>query len=83
MPAEEYARWAVGFAAAKTAMTGRDAALEAAAELIERDLVLLGATAIEDKLQKVLSSNLHPPPGDVVVVTWRSPASSLVLRRWN
>ena len=51
--AVEYAEWEVVYRAAKTAMVDRDGALEAAAELIEKDLVLLGATAIEDKLQAV------------------------------
>ena len=41
------------YRAAKTALQDRDAGLDAAAELIERDLLLLGATAIEDKLQEV------------------------------
>lgn len=30
----------------------RDTKLEEASELIEKDLILLGATAVEDKLQK-------------------------------
>jgi magnesium-transporting ATPase (P-type) len=53
VPAEEYAEWLPKFQAAKTTMQDREAALDAAAELIERDLLLLGATAIEDKLQQV------------------------------
>lgn len=36
---------------AATSMTNREEMLDAAAELIEKDLELLGATAIEDKLQ--------------------------------
>ena len=51
--AEEYEAWEVTFRAAKTAMVDREDALDAAAELIEKDLLLLGATAIEDKLQAV------------------------------
>ena len=53
MSAEEYEAWEVTFQAAKTAMVDREGALYAAAELIEKDLLLLGATAIEDKLQAV------------------------------
>ena len=45
-------RWQQQFFAAKTALTGRDEKLAAAGELIERDLILLGCTAIEDKLQQ-------------------------------
>jgi hypothetical protein len=39
--------------AAKTALQDREEKLDGVAELIERDLMLLGATAIEDKLQQV------------------------------
>ena len=38
--------------AAKTAIKDRDAKVADVAELIERNLVLLGCTAIEDKLQE-------------------------------
>eukprot|EP00898_Chlorokybus_atmophyticus_P002241 jgi/Chlat1/3017/Chrsp201S03276 len=47
----EYASWQVTYKAAATALSNRKALLEDAAELIEKDLILLGATAIEDKLQ--------------------------------
>ncbi|KAJ7176874.1 phospholipid-transporting ATPase 1 [Mycena filopes] len=40
---EEYTRWGAG---------GRDEAIEAACEQLERDLTILGATALEDKLQE-------------------------------
>ncbi|WFD32648.1 P-type phospholipid transporter [Malassezia sp. CBS 17886] len=46
-----YAAWAKTYEAAAAAVTGRADALDAAAEEIEQELVLLGATAIEDKLQ--------------------------------
>ncbi len=46
-----YATWNAQYFEAKTALTDRDAKLEAVAELIEKELLLLGATAIEDKLQ--------------------------------
>jgi len=46
-----YASWSNTFYEAKTALVDRNAKLDAAAELIEKNLVLLGATAIEDKLQ--------------------------------
>lgn len=52
VPPQEYAEWLPTFQAAKTAMQDREAALDAVAELIERELTLLGATAIEDKLQQ-------------------------------
>ena len=47
-----YAAWDKKYVAARTALEGRDALIEAASELIERDLILLGSTAIEDKLQE-------------------------------
>lgn len=46
-----YASWSQKFFDAKTSLTDRDAKLDAVAELIEKDLLLIGATAIEDKLQ--------------------------------
>ncbi|KAD0007806.1 hypothetical protein E3N88_44926 [Mikania micrantha] len=50
---EEYKRWEEEFLTAKTSVShDRDNLVDAAAEKIERDLILLGATAVEDKLQK-------------------------------
>ncbi|KAF9625530.1 hypothetical protein IFM89_023841 [Coptis chinensis] len=50
---EEYRTWKVEFFEAKTSVTAdRETLVDAAAEKIERDLILLGATAVEDKLQK-------------------------------
>lgn len=50
---EEYRKWAEEFEAAKTSVSAdRDALVDAAADKIERGLILLGATAVEDKLQK-------------------------------
>ncbi|KAM0945984.1 putative P-type phospholipid transporter [Dioscorea sansibarensis] len=50
---EEYKTWHAEFLMASNAVTAdRDEMLDAAAEKIEKDLILLGATAVEDKLQK-------------------------------
>lgn len=50
---EEFSSWEKEFMNAKTTISiDRDAMVEAAADKIERDLILLGATAVEDKLQK-------------------------------
>ncbi|KAG4139970.1 hypothetical protein ERO13_D07G227800v2 [Gossypium hirsutum] len=50
---DEYKRWEQEYVKAKTSVSAnRDDLLDVMAELIERDLILLGATAIEDKLQK-------------------------------
>ena len=49
----EYAYFDRKFTAAKNSIsTDRDEKIEEAADLLERDLILLGATAVEDKLQK-------------------------------
>uniref|UniRef100_A0A0D9WBP4 Phospholipid-transporting ATPase n=1 Tax=Leersia perrieri TaxID=77586 RepID=A0A0D9WBP4_9ORYZ len=50
---DEYANFDREFSAAKNAVSAdRDEMIEEAADLLERELVLLGATAVEDKLQK-------------------------------
>ncbi|KAK9812802.1 hypothetical protein WJX72_004072 [[Myrmecia] bisecta] len=51
LPKAEYDAWEVSFSKAKTSLHSRDVKLDDAAEMIEVDLILLGATAIEDKLQ--------------------------------
>lgn len=48
----EYDTWKRIYAEATTSLVGRKAMIERAAEIIERDFELTGATAIEDKLQK-------------------------------
>nr|XP_006820513.1 PREDICTED: probable phospholipid-transporting ATPase IA-like [Saccoglossus kowalevskii] len=47
----EYEEWSEVYYKASTSIHFRDTKLEEAAELIEKDLHLVGATAIEDKLQ--------------------------------
>ncbi|KAF0924221.1 hypothetical protein E2562_008518 [Oryza meyeriana var. granulata] len=50
---DEYANFDRKFTAAKNSVSAdRDETIEEAADLLERELVLLGATAVEDKLQK-------------------------------
>lgn len=44
---------------AASTINGRGDALDKAAELIETDLFLLGATAIEDKLQDGVPDTIH------------------------
>ncbi|XP_077633815.1 phospholipid-transporting ATPase IC isoform X2 [Crocuta crocuta] len=48
---KEFEEWNKKFMAASIAPTNRDEALDKVYEEIEKDLILLGATAIEDKLQ--------------------------------
>ncbi len=63
VPEEEYAAWAVRFEAARGALADRALALDAAAEAVDRDLLLLGATAIEDKLQQARRGPPRPGRG--------------------
>ena len=44
---------------AAATINGRGDALDKAAELIEKDMLLLGATAIEDKLQEGVPDTIH------------------------
>ena len=49
----EYTKFDRKFTAAKNSVSAdRDELIEEAADLLEKDLILLGATAVEDKLQK-------------------------------
>ncbi|XP_042474328.1 probable phospholipid-transporting ATPase 4 isoform X1 [Zingiber officinale] len=49
----EYSAWNAEFLRAKTSMgIDREAELERVSDIIEQDLILVGATAVEDKLQK-------------------------------
>ncbi|XP_010537583.1 PREDICTED: probable phospholipid-transporting ATPase 4 [Tarenaya hassleriana] len=50
---DEYSAWNAEFLKAKTSIVSdRDALLERVSDTIERELILVGATAVEDKLQK-------------------------------
>ncbi|KAL9251249.1 putative phospholipid-transporting ATPase 8 [Drosera capensis] len=50
---EEYKHWEVEFTEASNSVTAdRNALVDSVANKIEKDLILLGATAVEDKLQK-------------------------------
>ena len=59
IPEQEYRQWAIIYDQASTTINGRVEALDQAAELIEKDLFLLGATAIEDKLQEGVPDTIH------------------------
>lgn len=56
---EEYQSWAARYYEASTALDDRSDQLDAVAEQIEKDLFLLGATAIEDKLQDGVPETIH------------------------
>ena len=53
----EYTAWNDEFVKAKTSIGGdREAMLERVSDMVERDLILIGATAVEDKLQQGVST---------------------------
>ncbi|KAJ2960716.1 hypothetical protein NQZ79_g3924 [Umbelopsis isabellina] len=56
---EEYNRWSQIHDAAATTLNNRAEELDKAAEIIEQDMFLLGATAIEDKLQDGVPDTIH------------------------
>ncbi|KAJ3323832.1 hypothetical protein HDV06_001202 [Boothiomyces sp. JEL0866] len=55
----EYQQWRAIYEKAATSITNREEMLDQAAEMIEKDLQLLGATAIEDKLQDGVPETIH------------------------
>ncbi|KAI9599439.1 hypothetical protein BDF19DRAFT_470419 [Syncephalis fuscata] len=59
IPEEEYRQWSVIYDKAATTLVNRSDELDKAAELIEKDLFLLGATAIEDKLQDGVPETIY------------------------
>ena len=56
---DEYAKWSAIYDQAASQLSGRADALDKAAEVIEQNLQLLGATAIEDKLQEGVPDAIH------------------------
>ena len=60
VPEDEYREWQEVYNTAQTTVSGNRAEeLDKAAELIEHDFTLLGATAIEDKLQEGVPDTIH------------------------
>lgn len=59
VPQDEYEAWYKVFVQASAEINNRQDHLDKAAEMIEHDLVLLGATAIEDKLQDGVPDTIH------------------------
>lgn len=59
IPIQEYQTWSTVYEAASTTLTNRSEELDKAAEMIEKDMILLGATAIEDKLQDGVPDTIH------------------------
>jgi phospholipid-transporting ATPase len=55
----EYKQWSAIYDQAASTINGRGEALDKAAEIIEKDMFLLGATAIEDKLQEGVPDAIH------------------------
>jgi phospholipid-transporting ATPase len=59
IPEQEYRQWARIYDQAASTIVNRGEALDKAAEVIERSMFLLGATAIEDKLQDGVPETIH------------------------
>ncbi|KZO96121.1 phospholipid-translocating P-type ATPase [Calocera viscosa TUFC12733] len=59
IPEAEYRTWSAIYEQAAATVNGRGEALDKAAEAIEKDMFLLGATAIEDKLQEGVPDAIH------------------------
>lgn len=59
IPEDEYVAWCKIYDKAATTINNRTDELDKAAELIETNLILLGATAIEDKLQDGVPDTIH------------------------
>ena len=67
IPEAQYREWEVKWKEASSAVHEREEKVEKVATLIEQELTLIGATAIEDKLQdfvpetieKLLEANIH------------------------
>ncbi|XP_058179780.1 probable phospholipid-transporting ATPase 4 isoform X2 [Rhododendron vialii] len=65
---EEYFAWNNEFIKAKTSIGGdREAMLERVSDLMERDLILVGATAVEDKLQKGVTRLVKQGTGKITL----------------
>lgn len=52
IPQDEYEKWSEIHSKAQKSLVDRDAEVDKASELIEKDMTLVGVTAIEDKLQE-------------------------------
>lgn len=59
VPDDEYRQWSAIYEKAATTINNRGEELDKAAELIEKELYLLGATAIEDRLQDGVPDTIH------------------------
>ncbi|SCU84713.1 LANO_0C02168g1_1 [Lachancea nothofagi CBS 11611] len=59
IPEPEYIEWKKVYDAASTTLDDRAQKMDDAAELIEKNLFLIGATAIEDKLQDGVPEAIH------------------------
>lgn len=59
IPLQEYIEWNKDYEVAVTSISNRTEEIDKVAELIEKDLFLLGATAIEDRLQDGVPDTIY------------------------
>lgn len=65
----EYAAWNNEFHKAKTSVgADRDEMLERVSDMMEKELILVGATAVEDKLQKGVEAK-----SSILIITKKRP----------
>lgn len=71
IPEQEYQSWARIYDEASKSVSGNRAEeLDKAAEIIERDFILLGATAIEDRLQDGVPETIHTLQTAGIKIWW-------------
>lgn len=75
-------RWNERYIEAKLSMEDRAAKLEAVAELVEKDLVLLGCTAIEDKLQEGVPNTIKTL-AEAGIRLWVLTGDKMVRQQWG
>lgn len=69
----EYSAWNDEFVKAKTSVGGdREAMLERVSDMMERELILVGATAVEDKLQRGVNISLLPCSESLLLLNFES-----------
>jgi len=69
---DEYRQWSAIYEKAATTISNRADELDKAAELIEKNFFLLGATAIEDRLQDGVPETIHTLQTAGIKVWYRS-----------
>lgn len=79
----EYSTWNEEFTKAKTSIGGdRDVVLERVSDMMEKDLILVGATAVEDKLQKGVCSFMTRTRNESIYIFLHCPFLTYIFTRF-